>query len=123
MRRRLYISALLGLGVLTSVASPARAEMGKDEPSCALFRDAFVSYQLEPIGRALADRFGDSRPFMVDSVSVRNLGPQYSWEATLRVTTFEGPHNPPYRGYKIRIAKLGVEPPVIEEVRKMSPSD
>lgn len=123
MRSRIYMASLLAIGAITVTASSVRAEEGTDESSCALYRDAFVSYQLEPIGRALADRFGDSRLFMVDDVSVRNLGPQYSWEATLRVTTFEGPHNPPYREYRIRIAKRGSEDPIIEEVREMTPAD
>lgn len=120
MRKALCRTMLSALGLFFTLSAPSYAN-ATPEPSCALFRDAFVSYQLEPISRMLAERFGDRRSFMVDDVAVRNFGPQYLWEATLRVTTFEGPHNPPYREYVIRIARRGsADSPFIEEAREVT---
>ncbi|GAE07712.1 hypothetical protein JCM10914_3954 [Paenibacillus sp. JCM 10914] len=42
-----------------------------------------------------------------DVVEVKRLEQgQYYWETTLKVTTFEGPHNPPYHYYIITFTNL-----------------
>ncbi|MBW4083642.1 DUF3888 domain-containing protein [Paenibacillus sp. S150] len=43
---------------------------------------------------------------------------QYYWEATLKVTTFEGAHNPPYRYYTITFTSLFSEQPKVLNVQR-----
>jgi hypothetical protein len=77
------------------------------QSSCDVFRDAFVSSLFKPIGSVLR-QYKDERQFMVDNVAeVKRLEQgQYYWEATLKVTTFEGAHNPPYQHYNITFTNL-----------------
>jgi hypothetical protein len=77
------------------------------QSSCDVFRDAFVWSLFKPIGNVLR-QYKDERQFMVDNVvEVKRLEQgQYYWEATLKVTTFEGAHNPPYEHYIITFTNL-----------------
>ncbi|MFD0717050.1 DUF3888 domain-containing protein [Paenibacillus sp. GCM10027626] len=43
---------------------------------------------------------------------------QYYWEATLKVTTFEGAHNPPYHYYTITFTNLFSDQPKVVKVQR-----
>ena len=54
---------------------------------------------------------------MVDDVEVKRLEQgQYYWETTLKVTTFEGPHNPPYHSYIITFTNLFSNEVIVKKV-------
>jgi hypothetical protein len=91
----------------TSANEPAHRPNPQQQSSCGVLRDAFVWFLFKPIGNVLRN-FNDERQFMVDDiVEVKRLEQgQYYWETTLKVTTFEGPHNPPYHNYIITFTNL-----------------
>lgn len=88
--------------------------------SCEVIRDAFVWTLFKPIREVLA-QYNDERQFMVDKVvEVKRLEQgQYYWEATLKVTTFDGPHNPPYHYYTITFNNLISDQPKVVKVQRM----
>ncbi|GIO12188.1 hypothetical protein J19TS2_17430 [Cohnella xylanilytica] len=61
----------------------------------------------KPIDIVLS-QYNDKRQFMVDKVvGIQRLEQgKYYWEATLKVTTFQGAHNPPYHYYTITFTNL-----------------
>ncbi|NQX46558.1 DUF3888 domain-containing protein [Paenibacillus tritici] len=80
---------------------------------CDVVKDAFVSSLFKPISTVLA-KYNDEGQFMVDMVEVKKLKQgQYYWEATIKVTTFEGAHNPPYHYYTVTLTNLFSEQPKV----------
>ncbi|QWU17294.1 Protein of unknown function [Paenibacillus sophorae] len=86
---------------------------------CDVLRDAFIWSLFDPIGKVLAG-YDDDRQFMVDKlVEIKRLEQgQYYWEATLKVTTFEGAHNPPYHNYTITFTNLFSKQPKAVNVQR-----
>jgi hypothetical protein len=100
-----FLSVSTPLNVLAneSVHRPSQTS----QSPCDVLRDAFVWSLFKPIGSVL-EQYKDERQFIVDNVvKVKRLEQgQYYWEATLKVTTFEGAHNPPYKHYLITFTNL-----------------
>lgn len=112
------------LAASLSVSAPLHADANEtanrsnhQQPSCDVVRDAFVWFFFRPIGSVLR-QYKDDRQFMVDDVvEVKRLEQgQYYWETTLKVTTFEGPHNPPYHSYTITFINMLSNEVVVKKV-------
>lgn len=98
---------------VTPVAPDAKGDF------CEVWRDAFISYQLQPIREAIVKKYGDDRQFMVrHSIIKRNEG-QYTWRARIYVTTFVGAHNPPYHDYLIYMVRGMDGSPYIVNVHRL----
>ncbi|GMX67394.1 hypothetical protein Elgi_66670 [Paenibacillus elgii] len=55
---------------------------------------------------------------MVDNVRVIRLEQgQYTWATVFEVTTFEGPHNPPYHNYALTFINTLGGQPVVRDVK------
>ncbi|AIQ11701.1 DUF3888 domain-containing protein [Paenibacillus durus] len=89
------------------------------QAQCDVLRDAFIWSLFDPIGKVLAG-YDDDRQFMVDKlVEIKRLEQgQYYWEATLKVTTFEGAHNPPYHSYTVTFTNLFSKQPKVVNVQR-----
>ncbi|MCY9589657.1 DUF3888 domain-containing protein [Paenibacillus chitinolyticus] len=103
----LAASLFVSAPIHTGASEPAHRLNNQPQSSCEVLRDAFVWSLFKPIGIVLR-QYNDERQFMVDDVvEVKRLKQgQYYWETTLKVTTFEGPHNPPYHKYIITFTNL-----------------
>ncbi|MFC3749001.1 DUF3888 domain-containing protein [Paenibacillus sp. GCM10012306] len=112
-----FLTAFIPTDVLAS-GSINRPQESAQLP-CDVVKDAFVSTLFKPIGAVLA-QYNDERQFVVDQVvEVKRLEQgQYYWEATLKVTTFEGAHNPPYHSYIITFTNLYSDQPKVVSVQR-----
>lgn len=103
----LAASLTVSTPLLTVASETALRPNRQQQSSCDELRDAFVWFLSKPIGNVLR-QYKDERQFMVDDVvEVKRLEQgQYYWDTTLKVTTFEGAHNPPYHNYIITFTNL-----------------
>lgn len=120
---RLTLIANVVLAASLSVSTPLHTfanetahRPNNQQSSCDVPRDAFVWFLFKQIGNVLR-QYKDERQFMVDDVEVKRLEQgQYYWETTLKVTTFEGPHNPPYHKYIITFTNLFSNEVIVKKV-------
>lgn len=112
--RSKIITLVLSLSLVLSFHAKAESSSDptQEQTSCDVIKDAFVWSLFKPIGNVLS-QYNDNRQFTVDKiVSVKRLEQgQYYWEATLKVTTFEGAHNPPYLYYTMTFNNLSSDGP------------
>ncbi|SDW08650.1 DUF3888 domain-containing protein [Paenibacillus sp. CF384] len=113
----LAVSMALSAPVNTNTNESADRTKNQQQSSCDVLKDAFVWTLFKPIENVIRE-YNDERQFMVDDVvEVKHLKPgQYYWEATLKVSTFEGPHNEPYHHYIITFTNLYANAVTVKQV-------
>ncbi|CAN7491412.1 DUF3888 domain-containing protein [Paenibacillus sp. LjRoot153] len=110
MKTKIILVALI---TLFAIATPIQANPinpNNDEMPCDVLKDAFVGTLFGSIGNVLS-QYKDERQFMADKMlKINRLSwGQYYWETTLKVTTFSGAHNPPYKHYTITFTNQNPE--------------